>query len=170
MAQPVSLCGRCPEETSGRSRLPSGHQVLASHHEVGYDAERVSTLDSGAHPEWHPGLGSAEDTGPEGCDAFNRKPLQTNQPVQTLLGQSCSQTLESPLSGQEREELTLSGSVGGRAASARGSREDPATLPQGPLLRAPASGVDDGGRGREEGGRPSPCPRVWRPGRCGREQ
>ena len=32
----------------------------------GYDAEMVSTLDWGAHPEWHPGLGSAEDTGPEG--------------------------------------------------------------------------------------------------------
>ena len=32
------------------------------------------------------------------------------------------------------------------------SREDPATLLQGLLLRAPASSVDDGAQGREEGG------------------
>ena len=137
MAQPVSLCGRHPEETSRRSHLPNGHQVLASHHEVGYDAEKVSTLDSGAHPEWYPGLGSAEDTGPEGCDAFNRKPLQTNQPVQTLLEQSCSQTLESPLSGQEREELILSGSVGVRAASASGQQGRPSHPPPGPPPASP---------------------------------
>lgn len=42
------------------------HQVLASHRVRGHDAETVSTLDSGAHPEWHPGLGSGEDIGPEG--------------------------------------------------------------------------------------------------------
>lgn len=33
-----------------------------------------------------------------------------------------------------------------------GSREDPAALLQGLLLRAPVSSVDDGGQGREDGG------------------
>lgn len=88
---------------------------------------------------------------PEGCDAFNRKPLQTNQPFQTLLEQSCSQILESPLSGQERSNLLSWVRLRKGSLYKWTAGEDLAALLQGLLPCGPRLPMWMTGQGGEEG-------------------